>query len=361
MNAIQYLPLILELILVVTSLTYLLYFNLPTKIKLNLSTCLLLALSVSLFISVFQGGEPVFEMMLKIISFIMILLFALKNPRIAKYFLLIAISILFTVQLSIGNFYTKLTPIPFLVLACVLCAGVKNLRTLSMVIIFLAIILEVLQGVYLESRGLLLASFLAACIFFMPFGLVRIGVALTAIVIPVAYPVALTFVFVSLVANEGVIALTASNFERSSMAAWCITHLFIYISVGPGVELFTEEINALKVIVRHVEAEFYDPHHFLLSAWIFVGALSVAILYAMWCAAWIIAFRKKIWDDYRIKMFGLLGVIGVLGFTLSPPDSMARMQVALLVGISLAGLRDCRVLLFKAETTIKSSTYPVRD
>jgi hypothetical protein len=135
------------------------------------------------------------------------------------------------------------------------------------------------------------------------------------------------------------IAPTSSNYERSAMAAWSIINFPNYLFSGPGIEIFTEEMNSIKTFGQQAQAESYDAHQFLLSFWTYLGTISTVTIYYIWFNFWKPIYPKSnyIWN-HKIRIYCILIIHSTFIFTLYPPDSFSRIQGALLAGISISGL-----------------------
>lgn len=296
-------------------------------------------------VAVLIGGEYAILAVSKVILFSIIISYAINRPLIASWVLLASLCITLFAQAVDGNVLNKLSTIPFLVLVC-LFIQLKNVSTrIAFYLLTFALTAEFIQAIALESRGLLIASTITTFLLFLSARLVRNTVIISAIILPVFYPLFLTFVYQELVTDSGVFTATSSNFERSAMAAWSVDNFFQYPLVGPGYSLFSEEMNSIKISYGQSVADLYDPHQFLLSTWISLGGITTCILYFLWCYLWLSAHcRSQLILSEKIRTYGILGIFSVLTFTLSPPDSTARVQVALLAGIAICGLRDPFVL-----------------
>ena len=125
------------------------------------------------------------------------------------------------------------------------------------------------------------------------------------------------------------------------MAAWSIINFPNYLFSGPGIEIFTEEMNAIKTFGQQAEADNYDAHQFLLSFWTYLGTISTVTLYYIWFKFWEISHLKQsyFWN-YKIRIYCILIIHSTSIFTLYPPDSFSRMQCALLAGIAISGLSN---------------------
>lgn len=345
------LPVLLEFILV--------SFVLGTFSRFNFIDLRLRVIGVGLFslvaslalISIMLGGSLAVAMIVKVFFFALAITYAIRKPRAARWWLTASIVISLLAQAAAGNVLNKLSTIPFLLVACLWAAGRARLGRFELVFLVLALGAECIQALVLEGRGLLIAVALACGLLLSPLNLARRTVVASAVLLPIFYPLALTFVFNLLLSGSDILSATSSNLERSAMAAWCIDNLSSFPLVGPGSSLFTEEINAIKVAEQQAVADDYDPHQFLLSAWIWLGSSTVGALYFLWCSIWI---PKKsdffAATDQRIKLFSILAIIAILTFVLSPPDTTARLQVAMLAGIAIAGLRNPSILSRKGRT-----------
>jgi hypothetical protein len=357
MNANLLLPNVLEFLLISIALGRFFQKNfLNSNPRIFILWIFFLALSLML-ISVYLGGNDVAIMGVKVIFFMLAIGFAMMEPRAARWWLLASIVISLLVQASAGNVLNKYSTLPFLLMACLWATARANfgMREIIVVVFFLAA--EFVQALVLESRGLLLSAVMACGFLVVPLNVARRTVIISAVLLPIFYPVALASIFATFISGSNIVDATSSNFERSAMAAWCINNLSFYSLVGPGSLLFTEEINAIKILGEQAVADNYDPHQFLLSAWIWLGTYTVLVLYIIWCLIWI--FKGRDWVvtvDRRIKLFAIIAITAILTFVLSPPDTTTRVQVAMLVGISVAGLRDPSILMRKPKVSVSLKT-----
>lgn len=268
-------------------------------------------------------------------------------PRAARWWLIASIVISLLAQASAGNVLNKLSTVPFLLIACLWATPRKRFGARELVFLVLALGAEFIQAFALESRGLLIAVVMACGLLLIPLKLVRRTVVTSAILLPILYPLGLTLVFTSLLSGSDFLNATSSNFERSAMAAWSVDNLSSYALVGPGNIFFTAEINAIKVVEQQAVGDNYDPHQFLLSAWISLGSSTTAVVYILWSSIWIFKRSDRFAPNRRTRLFSILAILAILTFVLSPPDTTARVQVAMLTGIAIAGLRDPSILMRK--------------
>ena len=351
MNAILLLPAMLEFLLVSIALVGF------CRIKISAVT-LFAAVSWLVFFSTFlviipsvSGGVAATAMSVKVFFFLIAIAYAIKNPRAARWWLLTSVVVSLVAQAFAGNVLNKLSTVPFLLIACFWVLSRISLGLREVVAVTLFLIAELIQAFVLESRGLILSVGIAICFLIIPLKLIRFGTILIAILLPIVYPFALTLIFDGFLSDSNVINATSSNFERSAMAAWCVNNIFLYPFNGPGGILFADEVNAMKLLGEQAVADAYDPHHFLLSAWVWLGSFAILMLYAIWCLIWIYKAKSQVLIlNQRIKIFAVIATTGIITFTLSPPDSTARVQVAMLVGIAIAGLRDPLILLPSCKT-----------
>ena len=337
MNIVEYAPFVLEAII----------FGLTVKLVSSLRSAspiiqiFLLFSSLAMTLSMIIGGMPALGMAIKVLLFIAALFWAKNSPLAARPVLIGATFLIFFIEVLDGNFYSKLTSVPFLLLAVFWILRKAEIRPLHLLIFVMAVLCEAAQAGYHGSRGGLAICFITLVALVVPSKFIWRTFVSLALVIPILYPVILSSFFDDMISGTGLIAPTASNYERSSMAAWSIENFSSYILVGPGGDIFTSEINFFKTLGRQALYEMYDPHHFVLSAWVFLGSLSAVVLYAFWSAFWILTLdNNKAGHNLRTKIFVILGLIGVVTFTVNPPDSSARLQVALMLGIALAGMRN---------------------
>jgi len=298
--------------------------------------------------SMFLGGGAVASMAVKVIFFALAIAFAMREPRAARWWLLVSVVISLVAQAAAGNVLNKLSAVPFLLIASLWAASRAQIGAKELCLIVLALGAEFVQAFALESRGLLMAVVIACAMLVGPLKFLRRTVATSAVLLPIAYPLFLTFLFTAFLSGSEALKATASNFERSAMAAWSVQNLSSYPVVGPGVSLFVNEINFIKVLGDQAVYDAYDPHQYLLSAWIWLGSSAVAVLYIAWCAIWLSeGGAHHVTTDRRIRVFSILAFLAILTFMLSPPDTSGRAQVALLTGIAIAGLRDPSILMRK--------------
>lgn len=303
--------------------------------------------------SVLLGGGAVAAMTVKVLSFSIITFFALRKPKAACSWLLCSVLIELVAQAAAGNVMNKYSPIPYVLLASLWAASNARVGTREFIVIFLALVAECVQALVLESRGLLLLSVIAFGMLFGPLRRLRLAVVASAVLLPVVYPLTLSLVFAAFLSGSSLLEGTASNFERSAMSAWCINNLSSYFFVGPGGSLFADEINTLKDVVGQVNFDAYDPHQFLLSAWLWLGSFMLAALYTGWCTIWLPKGRQWYgFADGRIRYYSILATIAILTFVLSPPDSSRRVQVGLLTGIAIVGLRAPSILVRKKRMNV---------
>lgn len=345
MNVLSFLPSLLEIALVIgAAKTFMPRKFLIPRPRWWCMALFFVALAL-MAISIFLGGRAVALMAIKVIFFALTIAFALCQPRAARSWLLVSVAIELIAQATAGNVLNKLATVPFLLMACLWVASRARLGMREFLIIVLALSAETIQALALESRGLLLAVVIAGVMLLGPLRFVRRAVATSAALLPVVYPLILTFISVALLSGSNLLAATSSNFERSAMAAWSIMNLSTYPLVGPGGSVFVEQIDIIKILGEQAVQDAYDPHQFLLSAWIWLGTSVIAVLYIAWCAIWLSkggALQGT--TDGKIRVFSILAFLAIFTFILSPPDTSRRVQVALLTGIAIAGLSDPSIL-----------------
>ena len=356
MSAISFLPFVLEFLLVSVALRMFFSGNfLNSRPRLFLSGLFFLTVPL-VVVSMVLGGTSVVAMVVKVLFFVLAIVYAISEPRAARWWLIAAIVTSLLVQASAGNVLNKLSTLPFLMIACLWATTRARLRTGEFVVLALAIGAEFIQAIALESRGLLIAGVMACWLMLGPLNLVRRTVVISAILLPIIYPLGLTLVFTSLLSGSDFLDATSSNFERSAMAAWSVDNFSSYPLVGPGSILFTAEINAIKVLGQQAVGDNYDPHQFLLSAWILLGSSITVVLYIFWCSIWIFKGSNRFASNRRTRLFSILAILAILIFVFSPPDTTARVQVAILAGIAIAGLRDPSILMRKLKSSMPDKT-----
>lgn len=345
MDSLFYLPFFLETVVLFCAAKLVLVSNLPKSSFHRYFQLWIFLTLVVMMAAIVIGGKPVVGMSLKVILFGSALFFSVRNASSAKRFLIFSILLLFSIQTIDGKFYSKLTTVPFLLFTLLWISNKHELQKRHWLILFFSIICELTQAIILESRGLLLASFLSMVIIIAPLRKLKILIFLFAVIFPILYPAILSLVFSQITSGSSVFEGTASNYERSSMLWWSVNNLGSYILVGPGAEFFTSEINFFKELEQRAVADLYDPHHFLLSSWVYLGSAAASFLYVLWVMFWCANLNGNVGAyDVKMKIFSVLAVIGIVTFTVSPPDSSTRMQVALVIGIAVAGMRDRSVL-----------------
>lgn len=342
MIVISFLPLVLELFLVSAAFInlFLLGSFLKPPSKLFISILFYIGILFACA-SIIVGGISVVAMIVKVLFFVIAIAYSIRKPEAARWWLIFSIVISLLAQASVGNVLNKLSTLPFLMFACLWVITCTCVSSRELIILALALGAECAQALVLESRGLLLAVVMACGLLLCPLNLVRRAVVICAILLPIVYPLVLKLVLTELLSGSEFLSATSSNFERSAMASWCVDNFFSYPVIGPGSDLFADEINTIMKIGQLAVNENYDPHQFFLSAWIWLGSSTVAILYIFWCYLWISnGWNCILITNPRVRVFSILAIQAILTFVLSPPDTAARVQVAMLTGIAIAGLRD---------------------
>lgn len=356
MSVISFLPFVLEFFLVSVAIRNLFLGNfLISRPRLFVLGLFFLAVPLVL-VSIILGGTSVAVMVVKVLFFVLAIAYAIRKPRAARWWLIASIVISLLAQASAGNVLNKLSTVPFLLFACLWATARAQFRTREFVVLALALGAEFIQAFALESRGLLIAVLMACGLLLGPLNLVRRTVVTSAILLPILYPLGLTLVFTTLLSGSDFFNPTSSNFERSAMAAWSVDKLSSYLLVGPGSIFFTDEINAFKLTAQQVVSDNYDPHQFFLSAWISLGSSNTAVLYIFWCSIWIFKGSDRFTPNRRTRLFSILAILAILTFVLSPPDTTARVQVAMLIGIAIAGLRDPSIFMRKLRGFVPDKT-----
>lgn len=348
MSFLLFLPGLLEIALVFVAAIFFLPrdFSIPRP-RWWVSALLFIALAFT-GTSIFLGGGAVASMAVKVILFALAIAFAMREPRAARWWLLVSVVIELVAQAAAGNVVNKLAAVPFLLTASLWATSRAQLGARELLVIRLALIAECVQALAFESRGLLIAVGMTCAALFVPLKVVRRMVVTSAVLLPIVYPLVLTLISAALLSGTNLITATSSNFERSAMAAWSIKNLSEYPLVGPGGSLYVDEMNFIKALGDQASSDAYDPHQFLLSAWIWLGSFAIAALYVAWCAIWFFkrGARHGVMDA-RIRLFSILAILAILTFVLSAPDTSRRVQVALLTGIAIAGLRHPLILVQK--------------
>lgn len=295
-------------------------------------------LLVLLIVNIILGGYAAIPMATKVLFFSATISFAFQNPLQAKRLLIVVLVAGFVDQVLAGNLGSKLAAFPFLLSVSVLISlkAVGERRTL----LVFALVVELLQAAFLEARGLLLLCVATLVALLRPqyaLRLCRWG----AILVPVIYPLLLTFALFGFLGGGALLAPTSSNLERSALAAWAVVEIPNFVLFGPGDALYHQAVSLLnQMIGGQGHEEFLDPHSFLLSAWVWLGSLAILFAHMMWTFFWISKLRRV-----RISAIGtaatpflVMASVAILNYTLSPPDVYMRLVVALACGVALNGL-----------------------
>jgi len=307
----------------------------------------LMILLTSMCISSALGGIDAFLFVLKVLSFCFLVWFSLKFAKRARC--IVVVFMLFEV---ISRFYdlggfSKHAFVHFFLFGCLFFVGQDGLSRMKKFFLLIFFSLEIIQATLLGSRASMLFIFMAFCILMLGRMLshkqLRGCVIFGAIAAPPVYFFLMYIVHHSIVSGYDVVRLTPSNMERSAMIAWCIDHLSSFILTGPGTQFF----DAMRIYgpqVRDFQTNVVDPHSFLLVAWMWLGLAPVLFLYYMWCKLFM-AIRRfnpgKL--NFKGKYFAIIISYAVVLFITTPPDASSRLKVALLLGVGIAGLRDCNV------------------
>jgi len=302
-----------------------------------------------LLFSIGLGDSDSWMAGIKFLNFCVIFIFSLWFPGKARLFLIVFLPIEMVAHFVAGDIFTKYGVIYFLLFGCLLVISVEN-GARARKIIFLFLLLEILQAFLLASRTSLLFCVIVLMILLLPVGRIRSFISWVALVLPPLYIVALS-VFHHLLTDESSwtqilsSSASASNFERSLMAAWAVDNFNQFILYGPG-EGFSDAVNAI-IENRWLHATYIiDPHNFLLSVWVWLGGMVMFMGYFLWCR--IFNFSKyKIHDfsNAAIKYYAILACFAVVLFITAPPSAAYRLKVALVLGVAVAGLRRPNILM----------------
>lgn len=329
----------LELVVVVHALLSLLAHlqRWPGHMKSLVVTLLVLALPLAL------GGTMVLPTAVKVLSFMLMLQFGLRLPRAALGWLCVWLALEIGLNAAAGNLGGKLGAVPIL-LTATLWLGWRGYRmSTAPIVLIVALLAETLQSVWLGMRGSLLGVAIVTLVYILPTPRLPRLLPWIMLLLPLLTPLLMLFAAFSLIAGLELIEPTASNVERSTLAAWCVVNVPAYPWVGPGIDSYMQETSAFITLLERTPADdMIDPHAFLLSAWLWIGTGPALFLYIQWAAVWWrfgIGVRKrrasKV-DQRLIRALLSCATLVLLIFMLSPPSSAQRIQVALVSGFVLA-------------------------
>lgn len=307
----------------------------PSRLRLPTMALTVAGTAISA-LAIVRGGTYGLATTVKLLSVFLVVGFGFRHPQRAVQLLLGLTILNLVVHALNGEILTKWATAPFLLwCGCYLFIAQPRGRV---VIVVLAIfsLLEILQALYMEGRGVLITLALAvfsALLRHQWHGLFWRSVAR---VLPVIYPIFLLVTLLRFTTGDDLVLPTASNVERSALAFWSINMMPEYVANGPGPDIFFDNVNgALSTAGRERDDDGIDPHSFLLSYWVGLGVLSMAFVYLLWWCVW----RRYSISDHGMP-FGsrLTGAIfastAVMSFTLSAPDTYTRMVCALCLGLA---------------------------
>jgi len=291
---------------------------------------------VALILAAVLGGTFAAITIIKLMSFGSVLYAARLGRNGAIVFLVALTAINIIVKAVLGDFFTKFNTAPFLLWAACYILWNEGLIKSPRLIIFLAMILEISQAIYVASRGLMLISALVILLIYLPrrFGVSFIRIA--ARCVPIIYPILMSALLLAYAAGSEYFAPTASNIERSALSFWSIYSMPDFLFVGPGDSVFFENVNsALATAGRERDDDGIDPHSFLLSYWVGLGVFVMGCVYFYWFRFWG-NFRNsaETFDYSSYCAICIFSIVGVVPFTLSAPDAFTRLFVGLSIGIA---------------------------
>ena len=230
---------------------------------------------------------------------------------------------------------TKYIVLPFSLIACGLILFRRSEST-NLVPLYIGIGFEVIYAFSVGARGMLVSALLVA--------LLALSMKASRIFIkygqwtPLAYLVFMVIAYYGLILKVDWIPVSASNFERSSMIFVAIEKFFEYPITGPRAEFDTFVGFVMDIFnYQHYDsAKGVDPHSFLLSLWRDEGAL----ITLLWLLVWFLYWNKL--KDLQFRLCETRGrivlamlALGVVQFSLSPPETGTRLQIALIMGVVL--------------------------
>lgn len=283
-----------------------------------------------------EGGASAAAMSCKVVIFVLVWAFAYQKPRSAAKLVVLTVVTYLAESALDGHVLDKYSSVPVLLLCAILFAGGWRPR-LHKLYWWIAILIEAVQSIYMESRSGLLIATVVGVLTLVPFLRNRRVVLVFAIAVPICYPLFLQYVYFLL--NAGVPGLdpTASNVQRSVMAAWSVQHYLDYFLSGPGSGVFAALVGQPIEDLANVKADTADPHQFLLSTWVFLGAGSTSLLYLGWSMSWARFARVFLpSESYEATYAASLCLFAVLVFSIAPPDAYQRLLTSLICGLVLA-------------------------
>lgn len=336
MEAISPYLVVFEFMLAICGASLFFYDTFIKKQLLSKSSCYVLTVTVAsllwCLLTVDSAGR---WLGLKTCLFVCCLYFAAKLPRQCMYLLIGLMFMRFFEGIDLGLLGTKYLALPFILTACGLFF-IRIRKTQSYLILYVATFFEIVYAVYVGARGMAFSAILAIILAYSIRAsrlFIRYGKWM-----PFLYWLSLVLVYYGLFMDIELVPISASNIERSSMVVATIENFFGYMISGPkeGFDSLVDPVINVFNFQHYDNVKGIDPHSFLLSLWRDEGA----IFSLLWVFTWFIYWKKlkalqlSILEKKNRIAIAMLA-IAVVQFSLSPPETGARLTVALIMGLVL--------------------------
>ncbi len=281
----------------------------------------------------------------KIIVFFYMIYLSYTFPSTAAKLYLLILIILTMVNIYINGYNSKLSAVPFIIMASLwpYIIGAKHNISIKFRILLVGfVILEIVQGMLFNYRssiimGLFALLFLAINVKYRRY-LVKVFC-----LFPVIYIAGmLSFVFLLTLGYD--VSVTSSNIERSSMVLWGVTNFMDYLLIGPGGLVFQEYGGELKELYHLSRDIPSDPHSIILQMFILGGGMLAIASYAFLVIK-VIKINRIIEPQFHYYLFAALPLF--LIFAMHPFNADSRLTVAVLFGCILSLLKGSRLKLDK--------------
>lgn len=293
---------------------------------------------LTLLVSILLGGSYAIVTAVKVFAAVAVSLLAFKKPKAAAG-LLVGLTILnLFVKALQGEIATKWSTVPFFLWATCWLYLSEEYGVKATIGVLVAVTLEATQAWWVDSRSTLITLGLVFGTCALPIRSLPLVWRWLARGVPIIYLAILVLILLSFASDEPIVEPTASNVERSTLAFWSFAMVPDHIFKGPGPDAFFENVNgALMTAGRQRDDDGIDPHSFLLSYWVGLGAVMAVCIYLAWWNAWGYMGVPHSGNGFMNRLpIASFASVAVVSFTLSPPDTVTRMITALCLGIVLS-------------------------